>query len=43
MHGILDEVFESFKYDVEKKPVMWAETATRELAVLINVSIETQG
>jgi len=43
MQGTLDEVIGSFKANVEKKPVMWMELVTRELAVLINVSVEQAG
>ncbi len=43
IQGILDAVSDSFKSNVEKKPVMWAELVTRELAVLINVSVEQAG
>jgi hypothetical protein len=43
MQGMLDEVIASFKANVEKKPVMWMDLVTRELAVLINVSVEQMG
>lgn len=38
--GILEEVILHLRTDVEGKPAFWTETVTRELAVLINVSIE---
>lgn len=40
IQDIMDEVFNQFTKNVEEKKLMWQEVAIRELAVLINVSVE---
>lgn len=40
VEGILDEVTSQFRKNVEQKPVLWEDITSRELAVLINVSVE---
>jgi len=39
----MDEVYSQFLKNVEEKKLMWQEVAIRELAVLINVSVEAMG
>ena len=39
----MDEVFNQFTKNVEEKKLMWQEVAIRELAVLINISVEVSG